>query len=301
MHTTQLRQLDLNLLVVFAVMAEERSVSRASVRLLLSQPAVSRALQRLRATFRDDLLVRTPGGYELTPLGQRIQQELETMLPRLDRLLGGAKFQPDQEAATFRIAVTDNACQVVCPVLCQRFTSAESRVTFDFLAWHEGTYEDLQRGRLDLVLNADEGPMPAPFRSAVLYEEEFSCIVAQESDYPDVLTLEQYLSARHVVVGVQGGQQTIPEKRLAAVGCKREGVLRVPYFSAAMASVAGTDLIATTTRRLAEAEHDPALRSVRPPPEMSGFNYLMIWHPRLETDAAHVWLRETMGEVGKLV
>ena len=115
------------------------------------------------------------------------------------------------------------------------------------------------------------------------------------------MTLGDYLSARHVVVGVQGGQQTIPEKRLAAVGCKREGVLRVPYFSAAMASVAGTDLIATTTRRLAEALHDSALRSVQPPPEMSGFKYLMIWHPRLELDAAHIWLRETMEEVGKLV
>ena len=245
--------------------------------------------------------MRTPGGYELTPLGQRIQQELETVLPRLDRLLGGATFRPDQEAATFRIAVTDNACQVVCPVLCQRFTPSGSRIAFDFVAWHEETYEDLERGRLDLVLNADEGPMPAPFRSAVLYEEEFCCIVARESDYPDALTLEQYISARHVVIGVQGGQQTIPEKRLAAVGCKREGVLTVPYFSAAMASVAGTDLIATTTRRLAEAEHDPALRSVQPPIEMSGFNYLMIWHPRLDTDAAHVWLRDTMSEVGKLV
>ena len=101
MRTTQLRQLDLNLLVVFAVMAEERSVSRASVRLLLSQPAVSRALQRLRGMFRDDLLVRTPGGYELTPLGQRVQRELETVLTRLDRLLGGAKFHPDQQAANF--------------------------------------------------------------------------------------------------------------------------------------------------------------------------------------------------------
>ncbi|MDR3669845.1 MAG: LysR family transcriptional regulator, partial [Holophaga sp.] len=293
MRTAQLRQLDLNLLVVFAVMAEERSVSRASVRLLLSQPAVSRAMQRLRAMLRDDLLVRTPGGYELTPLGQRVQRELETMLPRLDRLLGGAKFQPDQEAATFRIAVTDNGCQVMCPILCQRFTPPGSQVSFDFVAWHEGSYEDLERGRLDLVLNADEGPMPAPFRSAVLYEEEFQCIVARESGYPEVLTLDQYLSARHVVVGVLGGQQTIPEKRLAAVGRRRQVALRVPYFSAAMASVAGTDLIATTTRRLAEAEHNVSLRAVQPPPELCGFNYLMIWHPRLDTDAAHEWLRQT--------
>jgi DNA-binding MarR family transcriptional regulator len=69
MRLTQLRQADLNLLVVFAVFAEERNVSRAAERLLLSQPAVSRALQRLRDMFHDDLFVRTAVGYELTPQG----------------------------------------------------------------------------------------------------------------------------------------------------------------------------------------------------------------------------------------
>jgi hypothetical protein len=73
MRVTQLRQADLNLLVVFSVLAEERNVSRAAKRLLLSQPAVSRALQRMRDTFHDDLLVRTAKGYEPTPPGEREQ------------------------------------------------------------------------------------------------------------------------------------------------------------------------------------------------------------------------------------
>ncbi|MGB2665226.1 MAG: LysR family transcriptional regulator, partial [Candidatus Acidiferrum sp.] len=82
MRFTQLRQADLNLLIVFAVFAEERNVSRAAERLLLSQPAVSRALQRLRDMFHDNLFVRTAEGYELTPQGQRLLQELEVMLPK---------------------------------------------------------------------------------------------------------------------------------------------------------------------------------------------------------------------------
>ncbi len=78
MRLTQLRQADLNLLIVFAVFAEERNVSRSAERLLLSQPAVSRALQRLREMFHDNLFVRTAAGYELTPQGQRLLQELES-------------------------------------------------------------------------------------------------------------------------------------------------------------------------------------------------------------------------------
>lgn len=83
MHTTQLGQADLNLLVVFKVLAEERNVSRAARRLLLTQPAATRALGRLREMFSDDLLVRVSGSYELTPKGQLLLRELEAALPRI--------------------------------------------------------------------------------------------------------------------------------------------------------------------------------------------------------------------------
>src|SRR5712671_4223114 len=114
MRSTHLRQADLNLLVVFTAVAEERNVTRAASRLLLSQPAVSRALQRLRDMFHDDLLIRTTTGYELTPKGQRLLQELEATLPRLDRLITGTDFDPAAEEATFRIAATDHAAHVIC-------------------------------------------------------------------------------------------------------------------------------------------------------------------------------------------
>src|SRR6266702_3189679 len=99
MRITHLRQADLNLLVVFTALAEERNVSRAAERLLLSQPAVSRALQRLRGTFHDDLLIRTGSGYEPTPKGERLLQELSITLPRLDRFLSG-EFDPNAEETT---------------------------------------------------------------------------------------------------------------------------------------------------------------------------------------------------------
>src|SRR3982074_826266 len=104
MRTTHLRQADLNLLVVFTAVAEERNITRAASRLLLSQPAVTRALQRLRDTFHDDLLIRASTGYEPTPKGQRLLQDLATMLPRLDRLMAGGDFDPVTEDASFRIA-----------------------------------------------------------------------------------------------------------------------------------------------------------------------------------------------------
>ncbi len=292
MRITQLRQADLNLLVVFSVLVEERSVSRAAARLLLSQPAVSRSLQRLRDMFHDALLLRTPAGYEPTPKGERLVQELAVILPKLDRLLTGAEFDPAQERADFRIAGTDNAMHVLCPPLCRALLPWARQVSMRMVSWHDGTFEDLERGRLDLTLNADDGHTPERLRREVIYEDEFVCVVAKDSRYRGRIVLKDYVKGLHVGVGILAGQQTIPEQRLAALGLQRTCAIEVPYFSAALRCVPGTDLIATMPRRLMMTEaSNPAVKVVEAPVEMTGFRYLMVWHPRVDTDVAHVWLR----------
>jgi DNA-binding transcriptional LysR family regulator len=300
MRLTQLRQADLNLLVVFAVLAEERSVSRAATRLLLSQPAVSRALQRMRDTFHDDLLVRTAKGYEPTPQGERLLGELEIMLPRLDRLIAGSSFDPEIEHSSFRIAATDNATSIIAPVICREVLPVAKQVRFSFVAWRDDVLDDLAHGSLDLALIGDEGHVPPSLQTEVIFEEEFVCVVSRDAPYHRQLTLRQYLAAEHIGIAVVEGSQNIPEKRLAAHGHRRRTVIHVPYFGAAIRSVVGTSLIATMPRRFANAERDnPAIKLVKAPAELTGFRYLMIWHPRLNTDAAHGWLRATISKVGK--
>jgi molybdenum-dependent DNA-binding transcriptional regulator ModE len=97
MRLEKLRHIDLNLLITFAAIAEEKSVTAAASRLLLSQPAVSRALQRARALFQDDLLVRSPSGFELTLRGRRILDELEGLVPRMEGLVAPTAFDPVRE------------------------------------------------------------------------------------------------------------------------------------------------------------------------------------------------------------
>jgi DNA-binding transcriptional LysR family regulator len=302
MRVTQLRQADLNLLVVFSVLAEERNVSRAAKRLLLSQPAVSRALQRMRDTFHDDLLVRTAKGYEPTPQGERVLQELEVMLPRLDRLISGSTFDPATEHCSFRIAATDNATSIIAPVLCREVLRAAKQVRFTFATWRGDVFEDLSHGRLDLVLIGDEGHVPSPLLTEVIYEEELVCIVAADAPYQRQLTLKQYLAAEHIGVDVVDGSQNIPEKRLAAHGHRRRTVITLPYFGAATRCIPGTKLILTAPQRFARAEaENRKIKVLKAPAEITGFKYLMIWHPRVNTDAAHAWLRGEIRRIGKTI
>ena len=121
MRLEKLRQVDLNLLIIFAVIAEEKSATKASARLLLSQPAVSRALQRARSMFQDELVIRSSSGFELTLRGRKILEELEQLLPKIEGLVAPSVFDPKKERSNFRISGPDNVCMALLPHLCRRF------------------------------------------------------------------------------------------------------------------------------------------------------------------------------------
>jgi len=302
MRVTHLRQSDLNLLVVFAALAEERTITGAASRLFLSQPAVSRALQRLRSMFKDDLFIRAPAGYQLTPKGQAVLRELEVALPKLDRLIGGDQFDPSSEEATFRIAGRDLAFSVLCPVFCRQFLPDAHKVSFEFVAAHDGSFTAMERGSIDLVLCSDDEVIPPNFESEVLYEEGVVCIVAKENSLPRRLTLKRYLDSWHISVKIKGSEPTIVEKSLASLGVKRRSAIRMPYLWAALRSVPGTEYMVTVPKRLGNAlEGDRTLRVLKPPPELHPFKYLMVWHRRMNSDAAHNLLRKIIRKACRAV
>ena len=295
MRLEKLHQADLNLLITFAVIAEEKSVTAAAVRLRLSQPAVSRALQRARSLFEDDLLVRSPNGFELTLRGRKILDELGTLLPRIEQLVKPSVFDPTRETSHFRLSGPDNVCAVLLPELCRTYANGQYQVSFEFLPWQAGVIDFLEHGQLDIALQVDDVLLPAHLHSEKLYREDWICVVAQENRVEKQLSLKQYLTMEHVVVSSLPGVQTIPDKRMAALGEKRSSSIRIPYFGAALQCLPGTDLVVTTTsgmRRL--VERDSRLRIVNAPEELYPFYFLMAWHPRMHSDPRHKWLRQTL-------
>ena len=262
MRVEKLRQVDLNLLIIFAVIAEEKSATKASARLLLSQPAVSRALQRARSMFQDELVIRSSSGFELTLRGP------------------------------------DNVCMALLPHLCRRYTTERYKVNFDFLPWQADAVDMLERGKLDLILHIDDGLLPSHFSSERLYREDWICAVARQSKFGDRLTLKQYLAAEHLTVTTLPSVQNIPDKQLAALGAKRRSSVRMPYFGAALSCLPGTELVLTLTNGMRQmVERNSTLRLVKAPHELRPFHFLMVWHPRLTTDARHTWLREAVRQV----
>jgi DNA-binding transcriptional LysR family regulator len=174
-----------------------------------------------------------------------------------------------------------------------------SKVSIEFVPFGDPTFDAIEKGRIDLMLNADDGYLPPRFASQLIFDDTYSCVAAKESKCPRVLTLKQYLAAEHVGVGIWGELQTLPDKRLAGIGAKRRCPIWVPYFTAAVRCVPGTHLLATVPTRIARFEsNNLSLRILKPPAVLGGFKYLMAWHPRMNTDAAHIWLRRAIRKTG---
>jgi DNA-binding transcriptional LysR family regulator len=245
--------------------------------------------------FQDDLLVRSPHGFELTLRGRKILEELDGLLPEMEHLVTPSLFDPVREKSHFRISGPDNVCTVVLPRLCRRYENKRYQVQFEFLPWQNGIAELVEHGQLDLVLHIEDGLLPSHFQSERLYREDWICAVARDSRFGDQLTLKQYLEASHIVVSTLAGVQTIPDKQVTAAGAKRRSFIRLPYFGVALHCLPGTELVLTLTSGLTSVvQGDPKLRLVKAPDELHPFYFLMAWHPRHNTDPRHVWLRAAM-------
>src|ERR1700756_4185239 len=192
MRDVHLRNLDLNLIRPLHALLEERHVTRASKRSFLSQPAMSRALERLREMFGDSLLIRSGRAYERTVRGDALLRELQSLLPRLEAMVRGEEFDPERSQERFRLAVTHHASITLIPPLIRRIRTEAPDVRLDVSQWEERAYDAVIAGRLDAALSAEHPP--AGLESEVLFEVDFVCVLgAAQKVHPPRLTLAQYL------------------------------------------------------------------------------------------------------------
>ncbi len=293
MRTEHLQKVDLNLLPALVALLEERQVSRAAARVGLSQPAMSRALGRLRDVLDDELLVRSGGEYRLTPRAERIRAQLTDIVPGLEGLWAGERFSPEDAAITFRLVGSDYAVTTFGRRLFQQVLQRSPRSTLCFHGWHERVFDELRHGTLDLVFFG--GQAPEDIRAEELYRERFVCVV--DDGHPLALagevTLETYLRCGHLVIDVSQTGQPAIEVPLEAVGHKRRAHLVMPYHAGALTAVEGTELVATLPERLVTANIGDARLTVLPAPaEIPAMSYYMCWHPLTDSDAAHSWFRD---------
>ncbi|MDP9840136.1 DNA-binding transcriptional LysR family regulator [Neorhizobium huautlense] len=291
-----LRGVDLNLLVVLDAVLAERHVSRASLRLGMSQPAVSHALARLRDMFDDPLLVRRDGTFVLTTRAQQLVPLLSDTLHQIRMVVGPEQFDPANEVRQFRIAMSDYGSAVLLPQLMPMLRHEAPAVSV--VVTHSdrsGMVRQIMDGEVDLALGVFS-ESPTNFAGSVLFNERFVCVVADDADEGSgTLTMEAYLQRPHILVAMKevGGNEI--DVALAKLGFSRRIALALPHWSVAQNLVSGTDLILTIASRAVGPLGMSGNNIVLEPPfSIPEFSFTVNWHDRRTHDPAHQWFREVV-------
>jgi DNA-binding transcriptional LysR family regulator len=282
---------DTGLLVLFDALASELHMTRAAARVGLSQPAMSRALGRMRMLFGDPLLVRTARGMLLTPRGEELVPQVRRILADATALVRRLEFAPRDLARTFVVGTTDYVEARLLPKLTARLAQEAPGVNVIMRA-AATVFDDLESGRLDLVI-APHRTIPTGLKAQHLFDDTFLCAVRR--GHPEVkrkLSLETFLALRHVQIAPSGTPGGPVDDALAARGLARRVAVRTQSFLAGPLLVARTDFVITAPRGVIEPLAEPlGLRTFAPPFDVPGFRIAAGWHPRAHDDPAHRWFR----------
>jgi DNA-binding transcriptional LysR family regulator len=296
------RMLDLNLLVVFDAVAQERNATRAGTKLNMTQPAISHALARLRSALRDELFVRTPDGMEPTPYAARLVGPVRAALESLHTALdGAAPFDPETAERGFTLAMDNRAAVVLAAPLAAAVGAQAPRVHLDLSP--SGTLnlpERLDRGELDLALGGLAAPAER-FSDLRLFDSGFAAVVRRghPAAINGTISMSDLGAYPHLILSSTGEETDFVDAALARHKLARHVTLRVPLLAAA-ATLAQSEMVAILSERTARAFSSSAPLEVLALPFVSPRQVTaMLWHRRVDNVPAHLWLRTLVLRVAR--
>ncbi len=268
MNRNELRKADINLMVVFEALMQERNVTRVAEKLFLGQPTISSALNRLRAMFNDPLFIRV--GHRMEPTA-RAEELIQYLSPALDSLSNALSlthdFDPASSTMTFRIGLSDDVEFGLLPNLLRALRQEAPNVMI--VVQHVDYWRILLRHIQPMILRADASSTP--------------------------MSLDEYCARPHVLVSHTANISSLADEWLAEIGRKRHVVLSVPQYSALPALLAGTDLIAGLPDYAALAMAASGSVFAEPVPfKVPTLDLSMVWLGIVDTDPAERWLRSRL-------
>ena len=279
---------------------EFANVSRAAMRIGLSQPATSHALQRLRDLLGDPLLVRAGARMELTPRALALRSPLAQTLDQVRGLFVPDEFDAARSDRHFRLMMPDLAVELLMPPLMEKITQAAPNVTIDVVPWRGPAIFSAEFARtIDLVISI--GDAFKGFHRQRLYTDGDALAVRR--GHPAAAKLkkrEAFLAARHVAVVIRGQNEDLIDSWLRAKGVDRRIALVVPGYIEALHVTARTDLVAFVPRRLIAAlAKQLSLVTVTPPFDPGIDEQHMFYPTRAQMDPGSIWLRTLMLQTGR--
>jgi len=295
---SHLRGLDLNLLVVFQYLLEERNISAVARRLDISQPAVSNALRRLRGALNDELFVRTGEGMQPTPLAERLVEPVGEALSLLTHVLDFRdEFDPAHGVRRFRVAMSDVGEIHFMPTLIHRCSQEAPGVRIESVRLTGSELRrEMEAGRVDLAVGVFDD-LGAGFFQRMVFRQRYLTLYREGNPHVrGAVDIEAFLAARHLIVSQAAPYGQI-NQMLESAGLVLSDHFSVPHFGPVPYIIGETDLLATVPEHLARVVASRyALKAFTPPLDMPFLQTNLIWPRRFHRDAAGQWLRNLIAE-----
>ncbi len=294
MNRNELRKADINLMVVFEALMQERNLTRAAEKLFIAQPTVSAALARLRAMFNDPLLIRV--GNRMEP-SARAEEVIKHLTPALDAMSIALSlshdFDPATSNMTFRIGLSDDVESGLLPPLLRALRVEAPNVVVVVQHVDYWRIPDLlAAGDVTVGISQTKG-LPANAKRKVLRSMQGRVVRADKSATP--LTLDEFCTRPHVQVSPTANTQGVVDDWLKEIGRERKVVLSVPQFSSLPAILAGTDLLACCPDYAAHGmERWGNLQAETLPFKAAALELAMVWLSTTDSDPAERWLRSRL-------
>lgn len=285
-------RLDFNLLVTLDVLLAEGNVTRAAQRLQLSASAMSRALARLRETTGDPLLVRAGRGLVPTPRALELRERVRQLVQDGEAVLRPAeKLNLKRIERIFTLRTSEGFVENFGPDLIARVGEEAPGVRLRFVQKPNKDSAPLRDGTVDLETGVVEKTTAPELRVQILFRDRYIGVVRKGHPLcKGKITPSRYAAGRHICVSREGLDRGPIDEALNPLGLEREIVTIVGGFSTALGLARASDLIASVPER-----HTGNLRvgmhSFPLPVSMPEFTVSLLWHPRLDADQAHRWLR----------
>ncbi len=290
----ELKDVDLNLLLVFNKLLAERRVSKVAEALGLTQPGVSNALKRLRLLLGDELFVRTARGMEPTPYALRLAEPIGYALSTIhDSLNEISHFDPSTSRRKFRIGMTDIGEVYFLPRLMEVLRRQAPGVSVSTVRNTTGNLQDeMEAGHVDLAI----GLLPqlkSGYFQRRLFRQRYVCMFRQGHALDkDGMSVEEFRGADHVTVIASGTGHAIIDQSIERLGIERNIGLTVPHFVAVGHILSNSSMIATVPERYAMACVKPfGLRYVTHPLSLPEININVFWHAKFNKEPTNKWLR----------
>jgi len=298
MREVNLSGLDLNLIPPLEALLRLRNVTRASAEVGLSQPAMSRALARLRAALGDPLLVRAGGGLGLTPRAQDLAPRVAEAMEALRGIYRSPGFTPDSLQRAIRIAAADIHAILVAPVLMARFAQEAPGLDVRFVAYAPDLMQRMERGEVDFAFAVANTPLPPGAASAPAAADRLAVVMRRGHPMAGrAWTFADYGRVDHVGIGIFGDGQSEIDGLLAAHGITRRMAFVSSHFMAALAVVGATDCVTTLSRAFASRFAPTFGLALAEPPDMpAGLDLTLVWPQVRGADPALRWMRGVIVE-----